>query len=59
MPQAEDHPHRLVVTRPNGCRMDHPVDDFAGAVRSVERLAPLVPADATWWVEPTRLTGRR
>lgn len=53
MPKTEDHPYRLRIRRPSGSSMDHPVDDFAGAVRSVRRLAPLVPADATWWVEPT------
>lgn len=53
MPRTEDHPYTLRVDRPEGGSLDAPVDDFAGAVRAAERLAPIVPHDATWRVLPT------
>jgi len=53
MPRREDHPHVLRIERPNGAVAEQGVDDFAGAVRAAERLAPLIPHDAEWSVVPT------
>lgn len=46
----------LVVDRPNGAKLQHPVTE-ASLLEVVTRLAPLVPHDAVWYTTP--ITPRR
>lgn len=43
-----DQRYELVAERPNGATLRQPFSTEAQLLEALRRLAPLVPADATW-----------
>lgn len=55
MPQiAHDGGRRLVIERPNGVRAETGFESWEQLLEAAARLAPLIPADATWRCEDRR-----
>lgn len=52
MPHQTAAAYTLVATRPNGAALRQQADTPEQVVAAAERLAPFVPHDATWEVEP-------
>jgi hypothetical protein len=46
-------PAELVITTAGG-NARHPLPEGADVCMVIARLAPVVPVDATWYVDPTR-----